>query len=278
MITGSHNPPEFNGFKICIGNDTIYGENIQKLRKIMEIGQYVTGNASSSFQDITAAYQNYLFDNVQITRKIKVAVDAGNGVGGKFALPILQRYGCEVIPIYCEPDGNFPSGVWLPTVDWDVLLSKPGFSNTTVLAAIVNPVVGATTNVGLLRMAPIDSNGNGIADSWETIYFAGVSNVNPLADADSDGQNNRNEYLAGTNPTNAASVFKASQFTATNGFTLRWPVVSGRSYRVLTTSSLVPGIWTPAAGPWTATGSTNMSWTDVTSATNMMYQIQATAP
>ena len=117
MITGSHNPPEFNGFKICIGNDTIYGENIQKLRKIMEIGQYSTGNASSSVQDITAAYQNYLFDNVKITRKIKVAVDAGNGVGGKFGLPILERYGCEVIPLYCEPDGNFPNHFPDPTVE-----------------------------------------------------------------------------------------------------------------------------------------------------------------
>ena len=117
MITGSHNPPEFNGFKICIGNDTIYGENIQELRKIMESGKYVTGSASSSLQDITAVYSNYLFDNVKITRKIKVAVDAGNGVGGKFALPILQRYGCEVIPIYCEPDGNFPNHFPDPTVE-----------------------------------------------------------------------------------------------------------------------------------------------------------------
>jgi phosphomannomutase/phosphoglucomutase len=117
MITGSHNPPEFNGFKICIGNDTIYGENIQKLRKIMEIGQYSAGSASSSFQDITAAYSNYLFDNVKITRKIKVAVDAGNGVGGKFGLPILERYGCEVIPLYCEPDGHFPNHFPDPTVE-----------------------------------------------------------------------------------------------------------------------------------------------------------------
>lgn len=117
MITGSHNPPEFNGFKICIGNDTIYGENIQKLRKIMEIGKYATGKASSSFQDITAAYSNYLFDNVKITRKIKVAVDAGNGVGGKFGLPILERYGCEVIPLYCEPDGHFPNHFPDPTVE-----------------------------------------------------------------------------------------------------------------------------------------------------------------
>jgi len=117
MITGSHNPPEFNGFKICIGNDTIYGEKIQDLRKIMESGKYSTGSASSSFQDITAAYQNYLFDNVQINRKIKVAVDAGNGVGGKFGLPILQRYGCVVIPLYCEPDGHFPNHFPDPTVE-----------------------------------------------------------------------------------------------------------------------------------------------------------------
>jgi phosphomannomutase/phosphoglucomutase len=117
MITGSHNPPEFNGFKICIGNDTIYGEEIQELRKIMEGGQYSIGVASSTFQDITAAYQNYLFDNVKITRKIKVVVDSGNGVGGHFALPILQRYGCEVTPLYCEPDGHFPNHFPDPTVE-----------------------------------------------------------------------------------------------------------------------------------------------------------------
>ena len=117
MITGSHNPPEFNGFKICIGNDTIYGENIQELRKIMESGQYATGSSTSSLQDITSAYQNYIFDNVWITHKSKVVVDAGNGVGGHFALPILQRYGCIVKPLYCEPDGHFPNHFPDPTVE-----------------------------------------------------------------------------------------------------------------------------------------------------------------
>ena len=185
------------------------------------------------------------------------------------------------LPWTTQPDGNFPGGVWLPTVDWDVLLSKPGFSNTTVLAAIVNPVVGATTNVGLLRMAPIDSNGNGIADSWETIYFAGVSNVNPLADADSDGQNNRNEYLAGTNPTNAASVFKASQFTAINGFTLRWPVAAGRSYRIRSADQLATGVWSIVGGPWTAaSGQSQMSYTDTNAPTSALktYRIDALVP
>jgi phosphomannomutase/phosphoglucomutase len=117
MVTGSHNPPEFNGFKICIGPDTIYGEEIQELKKIMESGQYSAGIASSALHDISAVYQNYIFDNVKITRKIKVVVDAGNGVGGHFALPILQRFGCEVTPIYCEPDGYFPNHFPDPTVE-----------------------------------------------------------------------------------------------------------------------------------------------------------------
>jgi phosphomannomutase / phosphoglucomutase len=117
MITGSHNPPEFNGFKICIGHSTIYGEKIQELRKIMESGKYSKGSASSHSQDISTVYENYLFGKIKIKRKIKVVVDAGNGVGGLFALPLLKRYGCEVIPIYCEPDGNFPNHFPDPTVE-----------------------------------------------------------------------------------------------------------------------------------------------------------------
>jgi len=81
MITGSHNPPEFNGFKICIGNDTIYGEQIQELRKIMESGKYSTGSSLSQSLDISSEYDNYLFNHTKISRKIKVVVDGGNGSG-----------------------------------------------------------------------------------------------------------------------------------------------------------------------------------------------------
>jgi phosphomannomutase/phosphoglucomutase len=116
MITGSHNPPEFNGFKICIGNSTIYGENIQKLRKIMESGKYARGSSSARQKNISTDYENYLFDRIKIKKKIKVVVDGGNGVGGLFALPLLKRLGCEVVPIYCEPDGNFPNHFPDPTV------------------------------------------------------------------------------------------------------------------------------------------------------------------
>jgi phosphomannomutase/phosphoglucomutase len=121
MITGSHNPPEFNGFKICIGHSTIYGENIQELRKIMESGKYSKGTSRARQKDISEDYENYLFKRIKIKRKIKVVVDAGNGVGGHFALPLLRRYGCEIIPINCEPDGNFPNHFPDPTVEGNLV-------------------------------------------------------------------------------------------------------------------------------------------------------------
>lgn len=117
MITGSHNPPEFNGFKICVGHSTIYGEQIQDLRKIMEKGKYASGSFKARQKDISTDYENYLFKRIKIKKKIKVVVDGGNGVGGHFALPLLKRFGCEIIPMNCEPDGHFPNHFPDPTVE-----------------------------------------------------------------------------------------------------------------------------------------------------------------
>ena len=117
MITGSHNPPEFNGFKICIGYDSIYGPQIQELRRIMEAGDYVSGRGNARSEDITRVYQNYLFDHMKISGKPRVILDAGNGVGGQFALPILERLGCDVTCLYCDPDGRFPHHFPDPTVE-----------------------------------------------------------------------------------------------------------------------------------------------------------------
>jgi len=116
MITGSHNPPEYNGFKICIGPDTIYGQEIQTLRKIMETGRYTTGSGNCHCEDIRKAYEDHLFNNVSIIKKLNVVLDAGNGVGGLFSLPLLQRLGCSVTPLYCDPDGRFPNHFPDPTV------------------------------------------------------------------------------------------------------------------------------------------------------------------
>jgi phosphomannomutase/phosphoglucomutase len=116
MVTGSHNPPDFNGFKICVGPDTIYGEQIQELRSVMESGRYSSGKGSLDKKDVSASYQDYIFSSVKVARGLKVVVDAGNGVGGLFALPLLERYGCRVTPIYCDVDGRFPNHFPDPTV------------------------------------------------------------------------------------------------------------------------------------------------------------------
>lgn len=116
MVTGSHNPPEFNGFKICVGPDTIYGDDIQELRRIMEKGVYRSGKGSSDEKDVARLYEDYIFNNVMLGKGLKVAVDAGNGVGGLFSIPLFERFGCQVIPIFCEVDGTFPNHFPDPTV------------------------------------------------------------------------------------------------------------------------------------------------------------------
>ncbi|MFA4917395.1 MAG: phosphomannomutase/phosphoglucomutase [Syntrophales bacterium] len=116
MVTGSHNPPEFNGFKICIGNDTIFGEDIQDLRKIMEEGQYASGKGNSRRNDVSKPYQDYIFNQIEIRKCLNIVIDAGNGVGGLFSLPLFQRFGCKVTCLYCDPDGHFPHHFPDPTI------------------------------------------------------------------------------------------------------------------------------------------------------------------
>ena len=116
MVTGSHNPPDFNGFKICIGPDTIYGEEIQELRRIIEGGSFANGSGTYAKSDISAAYEEYIFGHVRVKQGIRIVLDGGNGVGGFFALPLLKRYGCLVTDIHCDPDGHFPHHFPDPTV------------------------------------------------------------------------------------------------------------------------------------------------------------------
>lgn len=116
MITGSHNPPEFNGFKICVGPDTIYGDDIQELRRIMEAKAYTKGSGTQRAETVTAAYQDYLFQNVRIKPNLRIVVDGGNGTGGLFALPLFRRFGCRITDIFCDPDGRFPNHFPDPTI------------------------------------------------------------------------------------------------------------------------------------------------------------------
>jgi len=116
MITGSHNPPEFNGFKICIGPDTIFGDQIQELRTIMEADGYLSGSGTLRTENIIPSYYDHIFNNVTVKPGLKVVVDGGNGVGGYFALPLLERFGCDVTALYCDMDGRFPHHHPDPTI------------------------------------------------------------------------------------------------------------------------------------------------------------------
>jgi len=116
MITASHNPPEYNGFKVLAGKSTIFGQEIQKIREIAEKGRFVSGSGQVSRHEIIPDYWDYVAGIIKIERPLKVAVDAGNGTAGPVAVPLMERLGIEVVPLYCEMDGRFPNHEPDPTV------------------------------------------------------------------------------------------------------------------------------------------------------------------
>jgi len=126
MITGSHNPPEHNGFKMMSGEETLYGQTIQGLYEIVRKGVFPRGQGRVRPLDIVPEYQDYVAGNVQFARPVKVIVDAGNGTGGVVALPLLRRLGAEVTGLFCEPDGRFPNHHPDPTIPeaMDKLIAK----------------------------------------------------------------------------------------------------------------------------------------------------------
>jgi len=109
MITGSHNPPEFNGMKLSAGKETLYGEKIQNIKQIIEQGNFINGKGTIRAYEIIPAYREYLKKDFAPLGRIKVVVDAGNGTGGLVAPDLMRDLGCEVTELYCEPDGNFPN-------------------------------------------------------------------------------------------------------------------------------------------------------------------------
>jgi len=116
MITGSHNPPDMNGFKLNLGQDSVYGEEIQKIREIIEARDYEEGSGSVSSADIIEQYTAAVRERIKLERPLKVVADCGNGCGSLVAVDLLRDLGCEVIPLFCEPDGDFPNHHPDPTV------------------------------------------------------------------------------------------------------------------------------------------------------------------
>jgi len=109
MVTGSHNPPEYNGVKIMLAGETLAGDAIQALRARIEAGDFTTGEGSYSQYDIREDYLHRISSDLQLQRRVSVVVDAGNGAGGGIAPVLYRRLGCRVRELFCELDGDFPN-------------------------------------------------------------------------------------------------------------------------------------------------------------------------
>jgi phosphomannomutase/phosphoglucomutase len=118
IVTASHNPSEYNGFKLMMGKESLHGKDIQKLKALM---QSDIGNTSKqgkiSKKNIQPDYEHFVVQDCPLERPLKVVIDAGNGPSGVVAAPVYRQLGCEVIELYCQPDGNFPNHHPDPTVE-----------------------------------------------------------------------------------------------------------------------------------------------------------------
>lgn len=109
MLTGSHNPPDYNGFKIVVAGETLANEQIQALRERIQNGDLASGVGSVQQVDILPRYFQQIRDDIALAKPLKVVVDCGNGVAGVIAPQLIEALGCTVIPLYCDVDGTFPN-------------------------------------------------------------------------------------------------------------------------------------------------------------------------
>jgi len=166
MITGSHNPADQNGFKVAVGKATLYGQQIQYVRKIIEEKRFVKGNGSyREYKNLVEDYYNFLRSNIRLTKRLKVVIDAGNGTGGVIAVPIMQEMGQDVIPLFCDMDGHFPNHFPDPTVEKNIEALRK-----TVLENKADIGIGYDGDAD--RIGVIDNEGTIIWGDYLMIIFA----------------------------------------------------------------------------------------------------------
>jgi phosphomannomutase / phosphoglucomutase len=166
MITGSHNPPEFNGFKVAVGKTTLWGPEVQKLADIIEQGKFGSGKGSvRQYGTIVEDYYRFLRTNLKAERPLKVVVDAGNGTAGVVAVPIMEEFGYKVTPLFCEMDGHFPNHFADPTVEKNLVALKE---------AVLRE--GADVGIGYDgdgdRIGVVDNKGNVVWGDYLMLIFA----------------------------------------------------------------------------------------------------------
>lgn len=109
MVTGSHNPKDYNGLKIMLRGETLHDEAIQALRQRIETGNLINGKGKVDHVDVLPSYLERITSDVRLARPLKVVIDCGNGVAGEGAPQLFRELGCEVVELYCDVDGNFPN-------------------------------------------------------------------------------------------------------------------------------------------------------------------------
>ncbi|MEO6656063.1 MAG: phosphomannomutase/phosphoglucomutase [Pyrinomonadaceae bacterium] len=118
MITGSHNPPDHNGFKICLGKDTLFGSQIQEIKAIAFAGDFASGSGTVETIEVLDDYCADIVSRISLGgRKLKAVIDAGNGMGGVTAVPVYRELGIEMTELFIEPDSTFPNHHADPTVE-----------------------------------------------------------------------------------------------------------------------------------------------------------------
>ena len=156
MITGSHNPPDYNGFKIMIAGETISSEKIQSLYQRIINNQFLTGIGSSTRADIQNQYLTAIYKDIKVKRPIKITIDCGNGAGGICAEELYKGLGAEVTALYCDVDGNFPN-------------HHPDPSNPDNLIDLQNNLASTDSEIGLAFDGDADRLGV-VTKSGEIIY------------------------------------------------------------------------------------------------------------
>lgn len=136
MVTGSHNPPQYNGFKMVLQGNALAGEAITALRLRIEAGKFSHGQGGSEEIDVTPNYITRIKSDVRLLRPMNIVVDCGNGVAGDIAPKLFAALGCKITPMYCEVDGNFPN-------------HHPDPSQPENLQALIDKVVEINADVGL---------------------------------------------------------------------------------------------------------------------------------
>jgi len=122
MVTASHNPSQYNGCKLNLGLGSVYADELQNVLKIIQKGEFSSGKGEKLiYSSMDSEYIDYVVQGIKLKRPVKVIVDGGNGMGGPYLPEILRQLGCEVIEMYCDPDGDFPNHHPDPTVEKNML-------------------------------------------------------------------------------------------------------------------------------------------------------------